>query len=298
MPRGFPEFSECRPSRCAGRLVCSLVFVCFALNALAFAQELSKRLTNQDVIDMTALGLSDDVIIAKIRSVSGTDGLKFDTSLEGLKALKAGKVSDAVIKVMVNPTPAPPPVVVAATAISNDPNLPPPEVGVYWKDGQNFVLIQGMTLTQAKVGGRAGSFFTNGMRSEHWDATVAGPTSKNRVKDLRPVFYFYVPDGDTAADYVLIKLEKKSDHREFQVGSFGGITGGKSGVKKEKEVLFHAEHVGIRIYRITLDSDLNPGEYAFFLGTGAQSNMSGGNMGSARSGGSAGGRIYDFSIPE
>jgi hypothetical protein len=259
---------------------------------------LSKRLTNQDVIDMTALGLSDDVIIAKIRSVPGADGLKFDTSVEGLKALKAGKVSDAVIKVMVNPAPPPAPLVVAATAISNDPNLPPPEVGVYWKDGQNFVLIQGMTLTQAKVGGRAGSFFTNGMRSEHWDATVAGPTSKNHVKDLRPIFYFYVPEGDTAADYVLIKLEKKSDHREFQVGSFGGITGGKSGVKKDKEVLFHAEHVGIRIYKITLDSDLKPGEYAFFLGTGAQSNMSGGNMGSARSGGSAAGRIYDFSIPE
>ena len=57
-----------------------------------------------------------------------------------------------------------------------------------------------MTVTQAKVGGRAGAFFTNGMRSEHWDATVAGPTSKNRVKDGQPVFYFYVPDGDTAAD--------------------------------------------------------------------------------------------------
>jgi hypothetical protein len=246
---------------------------------------------------MTTMGLSDDVIIAKIRSVSG-DGLKFDTSVEGLKALKAAKVSDAVIKVMVNPTPPPAPVVVAATAISNDPNLPPPEVGVYWKDAQTFVLIQGMTVTQAKVGGRAGSFFTNGMRSEHWDATVAGPTSNNRVKDRQPVFYFYVPDGDTAADYVLIKLEKKSDHREFQVGSFGGVTGGKSGVKKDKEISFHAEHVGIRVYKVTLESGLKPGEYGFFLGTGAQSNMSGGNMGSARSGGSASGRVYDFSIPE
>jgi hypothetical protein len=281
----------------AGRWFCSVVLLCSCLSSFAQGQELSKRLTNQDIIDMTALGLSDEVIIAKIRSVAA-DGIKFDTSVGGLKALKTGKVSDAVIKVMVNPTPPPAPLVVAATAISNDPNLPPPEVGVYWKDGQTFVLLQGMTLTQAKVGGRAGSFFTNGIRSEHWDATVAGATSKNRVKDRRPVFYLYVPDGDTAADYVLIKLEKKSDHREFQVGSFGGITGGKSGVKKDKEFPFHEEHVGIRVYKITLDSDLKPGEYAFFLGTGAQSNMSGGNMGSARSGGSAGGRIYDFSIPE
>jgi hypothetical protein len=297
MPRVSRDPNYLKLSLRVGRLLFALGLLSSYLGCLTYGQELTKRLTNQDIIEMTALGLSDDVIIAKIRSVSGSDA-KFDTSVEGLKALKAAKVSDAVIKVMVNPTPPPAPVVVAATAISNDPNLPPPEVGVYWRDGQTFVLIQGMTLTQAKVGGRAGAFFTNGMRSEHWDATIEGPTSKNRVKDRRPVFYFYVPDGDTAADYVLIKLEKKGDRREFQVGSFGGVTGGKSGVKKDKEVPYHAEHVGIRVYKITLDSDLKPGEYAFFLGTGAQSNMSGGNMGSARSGGSAGGRIYDFSIAE
>jgi hypothetical protein len=182
MPRAFAPFKHFKPAPAAGRLLCKLALLCVVLNTLAPGQELTKRLTNQDVIDMTAMGLSDDVIIAKIRSVSG-DGLKFDTSVEGLKALKAAKVSDAVIKVMVNPAPPPAPVVVAATAVSSDPNLPPPEVGVYWKDAQNFVLIQGMTVTQAKAGGRAGAFFTNGMRSEHWDATVAGPTSKNRVKD-------------------------------------------------------------------------------------------------------------------
>lgn len=297
MPRVFGPFKHFKPASSVAGRICAMVFLCALASALLSGQELSKRLTNQDVIDMTALGISDDVIIAKIRSMSA-DALKLDTSVDGLKALKAAKVSDAVIKVMVNPAPPPPPVILAATAISSDPNLPPPEVGVYWKDGQNFVLLQGLTVTQAKVGGRAGSFFTNGMRSEHWDATVAGPTSKNHVKDRQPVFYFYVPDGDTAADYVLIKLEKKSDHREFQVGSFGGVTGGKSGVKKDKEVSFHAEHVGIRVYKITLEASLKPGEYAFFLGTGSQSNMSGGNMGSARSGGSASGRVYDFAIPE
>jgi hypothetical protein len=296
MPRISRDSNHLKLSLRVGRLLSTLVLLSSFLSWLAYGQELTKRLTNQDIIDMTALGLSDDVIIAKIRSASGSDA-KFDTSVEGLKALKAAKVSDAVIKVMVNPAPPPAPVVVAATAISNDPNLPPPEVGVYWRDGQTFVLIQGMTLAQEKVGGKAGAFFTNGMRSEHWDATVAGPTSKNRVKDRRPVFYFYVPDGDTAADYVLIKLEKKSDHREFQVGSFGGVTGGKSGVKKDKQVEFHAEHVGIRVYKITLDSELKAGEYAFFLGTGAQSSMANGR-GSARSGGNASGRVYDFSIPE
>jgi len=174
------------------------------------------RLTNQDVISMVQLGLSDDVIIAKIRAAAakGADAVSFETSANGLKALKAANVPDSVIKAMINPTSVTSVVIAGAGTISTDPNLPPPEVGVYWKDGANFILIQSRTLTQAKVGGKAGSFFTNGMRSEHWDATIDGPTSQNRPKDRRPVFYFYVADGVTASDYVLINLEKKNARLE------------------------------------------------------------------------------------
>ncbi len=270
------------------------------VSCVAWTQQMSHRLTNQDIIDMVALGLSDDVIITKIRSASKPDDLAFDTSTAGLKALKAGKVSDAVLKVMINPTP----VVTAAVAavpgtpsVARDPNLPPEEVGVYWKDGFTFMRVEGEIMSQAKVGGRAGSYFTYGLRSQHWDAYVNGPTSKNRVKERRPMFFLYVPDGASASDFILIKLEKKGNRREFQVGSFGGVTGGKSGVKRDKEVLFKAEHVAIRTYRITLDEDLKPGEYAFFMGTGQQAMMSNSTVAST-SGGSASGRIYDFTVPD
>lgn len=273
------------------------------LSALAWPQQMSHRLSNQDIIDMVGLGLSDEVIITKIHSASKPEDLAFDTSTEGLKALKAAKVSDAVIKVMINPAPSAAAAPAAATpataaAVANDPNLPPQEVGVYWKDGYTFIRVEGEMVSQAKVGGRAGSMFTYGMRSEHWDAYVNGPTSKNRVKDRRPLFYLYVPDGDSAADFVLIKLEKKGNRREFQVGSFGGVTGGKSGVKRDKEVAFKAEHVAVRTYRLTLDDDLKPGEYGFFMGTGQQTMMSGGGSGGSKSGGSASGRIYDFTAPD
>lgn len=271
------------------------------LPCVAWTQQMSHRLTNQDIIDMVGLGLSDDVIITKIHNAPRPEDLAFDTSVEGLKALKAGKVSDGVIKVMINPAP-PPPTPIAATpgapaAPTSDPNFPPPEVGVYWKDGFTFVRVESEVVSQAKVGGRAGSMFTYGLRSEHWDAYVNGPTSKNRVKERHPMFYFYVPEGASGADFILIKLEKKGNRREFQIGSFGGITGGKSGVKRDKEVPFKAEHVAIRTYRVTLDDDLKPGEYAFFMGTGQQAMMTQA-MGGGRSGGSASGRIYDFTVPD
>ena len=198
---------------------------------------------------------------------------------------------------MINPAPPPPPVVTTAAPMTLDPNFPPPEVGVYWKDGPTFVFIEGAALSRTKAGGRAASFATDGIRGQHWDAVLEGPASKNHVKDRRPIFYLYVPDGSSAADYALIKLQKKGDRREFQVGSFGGIGGGKSGVKKDTEVSCSSEHVGIRMYKITLNEDLKPGEYAFFMGTGSQANMSSGRV-SSSSGGAASGRVYDFNIPE
>jgi len=68
------------------------------------------------------------------------------------------------------------------------------------------------------------------MRNEHGDAYIEGPTSANVVKERRPRFYSYVPDGNDASDYVLIRLNRKGDRREFQIGSFGGVSGGKTGV--------------------------------------------------------------------
>jgi hypothetical protein len=283
---------------CAGALAFLLCILTAYPTAGQDDNALRKRFTNADVIDMVKMGLSDDVIISKIRAASaaGADAISLDTSVEGLKSLKAANVSDAVIKVMINPAP-PPPVIAATTPMTLDPNLPPPEVGVYWKDGANFVLLQGQAMTNAKVGGKAGSFFSNGLRNQHWDAYLEGPTSKNVVRERRPAFYLYVPEGADSSDYVLIKLNQKSDHREFEIGSFGGVTGGKSGVKRDKEVPFRAEHVGIRTYKLALDDALKPGEYGFFMGTGQSASMAGAKGGN-RSGGAAAGRIYDFGVPQ
>lgn len=119
------------------RILAVLLVLCLLLTVGAAAQELAKRLSNQDIIDMVSLGLGDDVIVAKIRAAQDA---KFDTSTDGLKALKAAKVSDAVIKVMIDPRAMDVPAVAAAGAAAaaagapaDDPNLPPKEVGVYWR---------------------------------------------------------------------------------------------------------------------------------------------------------------------
>jgi hypothetical protein len=55
-------------------------------------------MTNRDVIRLVRAKISDDIIMAKIRQSK----TRFDTSTEGLVALKEAGVSDDLINVMVN----------------------------------------------------------------------------------------------------------------------------------------------------------------------------------------------------
>lgn len=72
-----------------------------------------KRMTNHDIEELVGSGFSSDTIIEKIHAAAATD---FDTGVEALKSLKAARVPEAVIRVMINPHAAPSstPAVVAA----------------------------------------------------------------------------------------------------------------------------------------------------------------------------------------
>ena len=245
------------------------------------ARHSAKRLTNQDIIEMTSLNLSDDVIIAKIRSATGADASKFDTSVDGLKALKAANVSDAVIKVMINPAPPPPPVVTTAAPMTLDPNFPPPEVGVYWKDGPTFVFVEGGALGFTKAGGRAASFATDGIRGQHWDAVIEGPTSKNHVKDRRPIFYLYVPDGSSTADYALIKLQRKRSPR-ISGRLFRRHWRRQPGVKKDKDIrLLLRTRQACECTKSPSTKTSSPANTPSLSGTAGKSNMSAGRVSSS-----------------
>jgi hypothetical protein len=202
-------------------LLARLVLVPVLLIVAARAQDsesVHKRFTNDDILSMVQIGLSEDVITAKIRAINSADpaSLRFDTSTQALQALKAASVPDGVMRAMINPA-SQPTLVAQGAPVTLDPNLPPPEVGVYWRDETRFVMIDGQVLSNTKIGGKAGSMFTYGIRGMHWDATLTGSTSSHVIHDRRPVFFLYVPDGGSASDYALLKLIKKGNRREFQV---------------------------------------------------------------------------------
>jgi|GEM_PF-3287234 len=98
-----------------------LTFVLLLFCPVLFAQE---TLNNESVIKLAKAGLSDDLIVSTINTSQG----HFDTSADGLIALKAGGVTDRVvsailIKTSAAPLPAASPVAtpVLAKPSENDP---------------------------------------------------------------------------------------------------------------------------------------------------------------------------------
>lgn len=103
-------------------------------------------MTNQDVIDMVAAGLSDDVIVTAIRQATKRS---FSLTAPGLIALKRGKVSDPVIRAMQEdgavasktPDPTPPapsrqpPAAAAAAPVAAPAPRPAASVNVILTDG-------------------------------------------------------------------------------------------------------------------------------------------------------------------
>jgi hypothetical protein len=73
--------------------------------ALALTVHAAEVIDNATVVRLTTAGLSADLIVLKIDQSEG----RFDTSADGLIALKGAGVADMVIKAMLLKAPAPPP---------------------------------------------------------------------------------------------------------------------------------------------------------------------------------------------
>src|SRR6266851_2744938 len=150
------------------RLTC-ILSVCILTASVCLGQQAVKKMTNQDILDMASLGLGDDVILEKIRSAPETD---FDTSIGGLTALKQAKVSDAVIRAMINPHPSAVNSTLSTgqdTPANTNPDDPtsPHDPGIYIyaanKDGLHMVMLEPTVYSQGKSGGVFKSAMTYGI---------------------------------------------------------------------------------------------------------------------------------------
>lgn len=250
---------------------------------LAFCAVLAAQQTmnNDAVIKMVKAGLSDDLIVGSINSQAG----QYDTSADGLIALKSAGVSDKVVGAIMSKasgaTASP-----AAAAAPAGNGLPPgiDEIGVYMKDKNgNWVALM-PEVVNFKTGGVLKSLATNGLVKGDINGHIEGVKAKT-IATLPVVFAVYTQDGTAITEYQLLRLRPNSDSREFR-SMTGGVFHSSGGAKRDA-VDFQATKIAPRLYQITLDQSIGKGEYGL-LPPGANSSS---NMASA-------GKIYTVSIPE
>jgi hypothetical protein len=248
---------------------------------LAGQKSAQEVLTNESVIQLLKVGLSEDLVIAKISQ----SRCSFDTSTAGLIALKQAGVSDRVLHFMIDPTrpplpAAPPPTPTAAAPVSPGARAPdaagqprtgdpvvdsvPQESGLYYFSQSAMTKMDLRTLASAKTAGRLGSFATLGIKSVKNNAYLIGPSAKMRIKETTPVFYIRLPEGTSIDELVLVSLYVKEDRRELEVGSKGGVVGSKQGLRMEVMKPIDTQEVAPRLHKIATNI-IPKGEYLFYI---------------------------------
>jgi hypothetical protein len=264
----------------------ALVFLAFC--PLLVAQQ---SLNNDAVIKLVKAGLSDDLIVSTINAQPGI----YDTSTDGLIALKTAGVSDKVVAAIVAkaaaaqtaPPPVPPMPPMPATAEQNSsPGLPQgiDEVGVYIQDTSGAWIAMMPEIVNFKTGGVLKNVASAGIVKGDLNGHIAG--SKAKLSGTFPItIAVYVPEGVAITEYQLLRLHPSGGSREFR-----SVTGGvlhTSGGATRDAIDFQAQKIAPRIYQIILQSNLGKGEYGL-LPPGATGSS---NLGSS-------GKIYSVSIPE
>jgi len=257
-----------------------LTWLFVALSMPIFSQQ---NQTNESIEKLAKAGLSDDVIISAINNSPGT----YDTSPDGLIALKSSGVSDKVVAAVLsksNPSVTAGPS--ATTGASTSPV--PAEVdseGVYYKDKNGSWQEVPAEVVNVKTGGVIKHISSLGWVKGDLNGHIAG--SKSKLAITFPVKVILdVPEGRSPGEYQLLRLRVGGNYREFRSVT-GGVLHETTGASRD-DIPFSTKKLAPHIYEVTLQSDIGKGEYGFLppLDTTSLKNVA------------SSGKIYSFSISE
>ena len=261
----------------------------------------SGTLTVEEVVKLCKAGLSDELVVTKIKK----NNKAFDLSPDELLELRKSGVSDTVIKYLMDPAqpyaappPPPAPAPAAAPAAATPTGAPPPplvpappvkqyppdayaaripgEPGLYYIAAEAPAKIEIRTLLGINEGAGLGKVLLKKGKAIGY---LVAPAAKDRMSNAFPTFYVRLGEGKAIEDLALLALDAKGGRREIEMGP----PGPKPEIKAEARRPFDSLEVGPHLYRATA-AKLAKGEYLFFL------------LGSAEPPKGSFGKGYDFGI--
>lgn len=269
---------------------------CFSLLFFSSQTALAETLTVQQILELHALDIGDDAIIAKIESEDSV----FDLSTDQMIELRRKGLSSAIIAAMLKTKDNAKPVL---SLDSPDPMVAHP-AGVYVlhsaASGAKMERMNFTVTSQAKTGGIIGAALTGGIASASVKVAIQNEQAPVQTGP-RPKFYFFFDDVaqqssnatwasgantfvTSPAEFTLIELNRKEGRREARVGSWN-IAGTKTGVMDKDRIAFRSSEVRPGVYEVTPVGDLATGEYGFIF-----------SLGSSGTAGAMTARIFDFSV--
>jgi hypothetical protein len=276
---------------------CAFVFGCFVTASVALAQAppASTPLSLEDVVKDTKSGISDEIIITKIKK----NGRAFNLSGDEIRELTHSGISGQIVKYLIDPSlpyaPAPPPPPPAAPSATAPPAAPapevrtknyppdaragrlPPEPGLYRFEGEMPLK----TDVRLLLGENQGPGLTKViMKKGKAIGYLLGPMANTKVNEASPLFYLRLAEGKSIEEVVLLAMDQTKERREVEIGQ----TLEKQELKAESMRPFDSTEVGPHLFKVTLAKPLVKGEYLFLL------------LGSAEPPKGTYGKVYDFSI--
>jgi len=219
--------------------------------------QIPDTMTNTAVADYVMIGIDDKSVIEEIRNAKDT---AFDLSPEGIKALKAQKVSDAVIEAMKEKQ--------AAVNQFEAAGLPFFS-GLYCKPQDTWrsvgkVLVSEQDTGETSKGLSVGSSNHTKVK-HHYKYKYNNKSAGLQIKGPRPTFYLRQEQASQDFEQLtVIRVEQKKDFRQVE---WWTITDGQTTtMAPENPVVIKVQAKRLRddIVAYTPESDLNPGEYLMY----------------------------------
>jgi hypothetical protein len=154
---------------------------------------------------------------------------------------------------------------------SNSGSIMPSAPGMYVRSAGGVNTILGQIVSFTRSGSLLVSKLTVGIKTRKQNVQLLRPHAQT-VVDGNPLFYFIpakqeADAGVNAGDLVLIRLEEKSERRQFEVGAQGAWRS-STGISITHQIQLSRSEAKPGIYSITPAITLDKGEYALYLARG------------------------------
>ena len=159
----------------------------------------------------------------------------------------------------------------AAAMAQSTQNTLPTDPGMYVQEASTFTKIIGQIVEFKRSGSLLVSGVTAGIKSKKVNIQLLGPHAQNIISS-RPAFYFIPAKheadiGVNAGDLILIRLEEKSQRRQFEIAA-NGLWRSSSGITVTHQVQLLRSEVKTGVYAVAPATALHRGEYALYLSRG------------------------------